>query len=129
MAKANPIPNRTTVWARKNPERMAANRKRWKEEGRTNARTLKYRYGMTNENYDTMLAAQGGVCSICALAGTVKEEKHALCVDHDHKTGAVRGLVCRAHNFLLGFAHDNLTEISAAYYYLKHYQTLQGGIP
>jgi len=84
--------------------------------------TMKYRYGITAEQYNQMMAAQGGVCVICAIAGTVKVEKRSLCVDHDHVTGRVRGLLCHRHNFLLGNAGDSLAELSAAYHYLNHYK-------
>ena len=115
---------------RKN-QRRAENRNEWlKKEAkyratRREANTVacrKYRYGISKEQYDALLAAQGGVCSICALAGTVKKEKRSLCVDHDHKTGKIRGLLCHAHNFLVGYAHDSLPELSAAYHYLKHHK-------
>jgi hypothetical protein len=50
--------------------------------------------GVTVEQYDAMLAAQGGGCAIC---GT-KPKTRRLDVDHDHKTGRVRGLLCHRCN-------------------------------
>jgi hypothetical protein len=47
-------------------------------------------YGITGEEYAALLRAQGGVCFICHR----KPGKKRLAVDHDHKTGAVRGLLC-----------------------------------
>jgi hypothetical protein len=54
--------------------------------------------GVDDERYAIMLADQGGGCAICGA--TPKSRR--LNVDHDHKTGAVRGLLCHACNrFLL----------------------------
>lgn len=116
--------HRSTEWRRKNPEKRAASEKRWKDDGRAQSRQLKYRYGITKEQYDAQLVAQGGVCPICALAGTVKPDEKDFCLDHNHKTGKPRALICRPHNFLLGLAHDNPAELAAAYHYLKHYEVI-----
>ncbi len=120
-APGEPV-HRSTEWIRKNPEKRAASERRWKEDGRNQSRQLKYRYGITKEQYDAQLISQGGVCPICALAGTVKPDEKELCVDHNHKTGKLRALVCRTHNFMLGMAHDNPAELVAAFHYLKHYE-------
>ena len=51
---------------------------------------LKRRYGITQEQYDALLRSQGGKCGICkCLPG-----RKRLCVDHDHATGRIRGLLC-----------------------------------
>ncbi len=54
---------------------------------------LKYRHGITPEQYDAMLAEQGGVCAICGEPPVIGFNKR-LHVDHDHKTGKRRGLLC-----------------------------------
>lgn len=72
-------------------------------------------YGLTIEDYNRMFLEQRGACSIC----NKKEEK--LCVDHDHKTGKVRGLLCLKCNFGLGFLQDSKILLSSACKYLdKH---------
>ncbi len=114
--------DRTTEWRRNNPKKYAAAVKRWKEDGRAKSRQLKYRHGITIEQYDTQLVAQGGVCPICALAGVVDPKETDFVVDHNHQTGQRRAIICRSHNFLLGLAHDNPLELAAAYHYLMHYQ-------
>ena len=55
-------------------------------------RASKYKrlFGITLEDYNRMLDEQGGVCDICKKP----PQKYRLAVDHDHKTGAVRGLLC-----------------------------------
>lgn len=66
---------------------------------------LKPRYGITIEEYDTMLAAQAGVCAICKQNppnGRILK----LAVDHDHATGEVRGLLCQRCNMALHFLEN-----------------------
>lgn len=59
---------------------------------------LAQRYGVTKPNWDTMLAAQAGLCALCDNPPAV--------VDHDHATGEVRGLLCGACNFKLAGLDD-----------------------
>jgi len=96
-------------------------------EGRTPERTkrqqrarLKRLYGITQAEYDCMYQSQDGVCKICRQPETlVRRGKVApLHVDHDHKTGKVRGLLCAACNNGLGHFRDNTTYLQAAIEYL-----------
>ena len=65
---------------------------------------LKRKYGMTVEQYDAMLKAQGGGCFIC---GRPPREDISLHVDHDHSTGRVRGILCFCcNNALADFKED-----------------------
>lgn len=77
-------------------------------------RHLKRRYGITEEDFQRMLEEQGGGCAICGL---VQHDK-PLHVDHDHNTGAVRGLLCLPCNTMLGKARDNINILSKAINYL-----------
>jgi len=67
---------------------------------------LKLRFNLTLEEYNLMLDAQGGVCKMCGMPETTRKnnsnEVRMLCVDHDHNTGAVRGLLCSRCNVNLG---------------------------
>jgi hypothetical protein len=67
---------------------------------------LKLRFNLTLEEYNLMLDAQGGVCKICGMPETTRknnsDEVRMLCVDHDHNTGKVRGLLCNKCNRSLG---------------------------
>jgi hypothetical protein len=54
---------------------------------------LRHKYDMTPEQYDSLLASQGGNCAICGDPPKVGQNKR-LHVDHDHATGKVRGLLC-----------------------------------
>ncbi|WP_084773465.1 endonuclease domain-containing protein [Nonomuraea candida] len=71
---------------------------------------LKRRYGITEDDFARMLARQGGLCAICQVVpGTF--------VDHCHRTGAVRGVLCFNCNNGLGHFGDNtvLLELAALY--------------
>lgn len=63
-------------------------------------KTLKYRYGITLDNYNRMFAEQNGCCKICNIHAS--ELKVPLQVDHSHITGVVRGLLCGLCNSRLG---------------------------
>jgi hypothetical protein len=76
---------------------------------------LRSKYSITEAIYKNMLAAQGGVCAICSRA----PKGLNLNVDHDHKTGQVRGLLCFFCNkYMIGRRrreHVVLFERAAAY--------------
>jgi hypothetical protein len=80
------------------------------------AQHLWARYHMTIEQYDERLAAQGGRCVFCDEPPV---GLYALSVDHDHDTGAVRGLLCVRHNTGLGAFGDNPAALRAAADYLE----------
>lgn len=76
---------------------------------------LKAKYGMTIADYKAMLARQEGRCAICGTA----EEK--LVVDHNHKTGKVRELLCHLCNAMIGCARENLGILANAITYLEQH--------
>lgn len=71
--------------------------------------------GLSPEWYDTQLFAQGGVCAIC---GEPPPANGRLCIDHNHTTGAVRGLLCNACNTGIGCLRENPKIFQAALQYL-----------
>jgi hypothetical protein len=81
---------------------------------RDRASALKQNYGLTVEDYNARLVAQGGVCAICG-----KTEKGYLRVDHDHATGRVRGLLCNYCNAALGQVQDNIAVLENMIAYLR----------
>lgn len=76
---------------------------------------LQKTYGITSEEYDEMLEAQGGVCKICGATPGARR----LAVDHCHDTGEIRGLLCYNCNSALGRFQDNIALLEAAIKYLK----------
>jgi coenzyme F420-reducing hydrogenase beta subunit len=85
----------------------------WYEQGRRNARLKKY-YGIGLKDYEKMLTEQGNVCAVCKKACVLR-----LSVDHCHKTGRVRGLLCRRCNQAIGLLSDDPGTALALYNYLK----------
>ena len=80
---------------------------------RTTGAMLRWKYGITLEDYRRMYASQQGRCAICLA------EYSVLSVDHDHETGAVRGLLCRDCNFAIGLLHDKADLADSAARYLR----------
>ena len=71
-------------------------------------------YGLTLEEYEAMLDEQIGVCAICKTSG-----EGNLAVDHDHKTGKIRGLLCKKCNSALGFFGDDYQLVKTAESYMR----------
>lgn len=87
-------------------------------------RYLLERYGITQADYERILAAQGGGCAICRKKRARPTKKNPnpphLPVDHDHKTGAIRGILCkRCNERLLTAALDKPDVLRAAAEYLE----------
>lgn len=76
-----------------------------------------YRYGVTAEQYAEAFERQGGCCAICGVHED--DLKKQLCIDHDHKTGAFRGLLCDPCNNGIGRFADDTDRLEAAVRYLK----------
>ena len=76
---------------------------------------LKQTYGISLADYDAMLYNQGGVCLICRQS----PDKMRLAVDHDHKTGKIRGLLCSNCNIALGAVNDDIEILCSMIGYLS----------
>lgn len=77
-------------------------------------------YGLTLAEYEAMVAERGGLCDICHRPETLTQRGKVkrLSVDHDHDTGAVRGLLCSACNRALGFLGDDPERVASAAAYI-----------
>lgn len=95
-----------------------AERRREQYVKRGRAEYLRRLYGIELEEFDRLLAEQGGRCAICQTPAPQADEK-AFCVDHDHVTGAVRGILCRPCNSGIGHLRDEPAIIRAALAYLE----------
>lgn len=86
---------------------------------------IKHAYGITLEEYDALMERQQKRCAICrtefAPEGCSPQEAQGrqACVDHDHKTKTVRGLLCFHCNTVLGKVHDDPDVLRAAAAYLE----------
>jgi hypothetical protein len=82
---------------------------------------LKKRYGLSIEQYNTLLDSQNGLCAVCQ-SKNADGRWDTFAVDHDHSTGLVRGLLCNGCNRAIGFMDDNPERLeSAAAYLRKHH--------
>jgi hypothetical protein len=90
-------------WRTKNPIRSLENQRRWLKENPD--RKLRYgmrRYGVDEEWFKAKLAEQNGTCALCEKTEDAKPgSRGRLSVDHDHATGANRGLLCNTCNMRL----------------------------
>jgi hypothetical protein len=109
---------RTQQWRRENPERYRAYRTEYnaRPERKRRMRDAYYRrtFGISADEVDRLIAAQGGVCAIC---GTTPEREASWHVDHCHQSGRVRGVLCLNCNQGLGKLGESpeLLERAAAY--------------
>ncbi len=78
-------------------------------------------FGIDLAEYQRLFVEQKGVCAICSQPETEKRggKTKWLAVDHDHSTGAVRGLLCTACNKGIGLLQDSVAVLTSAIAYLK----------
>lgn len=103
-------------WQRRHPEQSARHKR--------NCHLIK-KFGITIEEAEQLLLAQGSVCAVC-LHPISDIRGYSPHVDHDHATGKVRGILCFSCNRGLGAFRDNIGHLGAAIEYLKR---TTGGTP
>lgn len=96
-------------YRKKNRKKAKKSTELWRLTDNGRNKTLLRSYGITLQQYNEMLEKQGGVCAICLQPERMvhKGKVKRLCVDHDHKTGKVRGILCHRCNTTLGMYEDN----------------------
>lgn len=95
-------------WARR-PKQPASSAKRLAH--------LHSKYGISPATKRWMFEDQHGCCAICGS----QQNFESICVDHDHTTGVIRGLLCKPCNSLLGHARENIKVLEQAVAYLAPY--------
>lgn len=92
-------------WQQENKDHLHAYRREYRKGRKAEDRDahLRRTFGITQADYDELLARQGGGCGICGKP----PGKISLHVDHDHETGEIRGLLCVGCNNALGQFHDD----------------------
>lgn len=82
---------------------------------------MKKKYGLGIDSYESMLSSQNGLCAICGNLETaiINGKIKNLCIDHDHVTGKIRGLLCQNCNQMIGHGQDNSEILEAGAAYLK----------
>jgi hypothetical protein len=77
---------------------------------------LRRKYGVT---WEELVTKYGTSCNICGRTRAGNGKDYRLSVDHDHKTGRIRGLLCSPCNRALGFFEDDPTRMAVAIRYLQ----------
>lgn len=116
------------AWRAANPERARANNragtKRFREQNPERYREhcrrarLKKAFGISIEEYEALLAAQGGKCATCDST-EADSRGWRLHTDHDHATGRIRGLLCGPCNRAIGLLNDDAERFAALAQYLS----------
>lgn len=108
--------NVTRIWNQENKEKLYEQNKAIRLVNPENQfwYHIKWKYKLSKEAYLEMFTAQNGCCAIC-----FKVEQEKLCVDHNHVTNKIRGLLCRGCNRHLGHFQDSITIVANAIDYIK----------
>lgn len=77
----------------------------------------KYKYNLSAQAFKALYCAQNGICGICKSHLEFRSKK--TCVDHDHATGMIRGVLCANCNWALGHFRDSTKYLASAIDYLK----------
>jgi len=77
---------------------------------------LRVEHGLTPEAYEALFQAQNGLCAICFRPCNTHKN---LSIDHDHKSGKIRGLLCRNCNCAIGQAREDVTILKSMIAYLE----------
>lgn len=83
-------------------------------------KNIKSKFNLTIEQYNNILMKQKNKCKICGNKFGDKFKK--ACIDHNHKTGEVRALLCKSCNIGLGYFKDNSFILFKAIKYLEEYK-------
>lgn len=112
-AKRSPVAREALV-----AKRFDADETRRKVRRKSSVRyRLKSRYGISEAEYMRLVDAQGNCCAVCGA--TENTEGRLWCVDHDHSTGAIRGLLCTRCNVGIGALGDTAEGVRRALDYLE----------
>jgi hypothetical protein len=105
---------------KKNKEKVNAASKNWYQDNKeaVSVSNRKRKYGISSEEYDTMLEEQDNKCKICLVSFTNLSPQH-IHTDHCHTTNKIRGLLCNFCNVGLGHFKDDPKLLLKASIYLN----------
>jgi hypothetical protein len=120
VANPEPTKERVKAWQAANMDRHLENQRRRRArpdvKAKNRADHLRRKYGITQADYEALLARQNGGCAICRRK---PNEKISLHVDHEHDSGRIRGLLCFRCNNALGDLGDDPVQLQRAIAYLS----------
>lgn len=132
------IAKRNKEWKKANPYKVSLHNKTYKRKHKESTKIhnktyklkhkdeslgyrLKNKYGLSVNEYKRTLILQDNQCAICGKHFTSQNGSLKVCVDHDHKTGKIRGLLCGNCNVGLGMLGDSVTILNNAIKYLENF--------
>lgn len=100
-------------------------KRKWYEQNQNKNRNTKYqkKFGISLNDALDILKKQKGLCGICKLPIEMGPKTH---LDHNHKTGKIRGFLCQKCNHGLGLFQDSEDFLKSAVKYLKKYNLKNG---
>lgn len=116
--------NYNKEWKAKNPgkvKQMEHNKRAKQKYSR-----FKKKYGLSEDQYIQLVAQQNGRCRLCKRHFDEDDRAYRSVVDHDHKTGIVRGLLHNNCNAGLGYFEDDPDILEAAWAYITAYRKRSG---
>ena len=109
-------PEYQAAWRAANPDKVESYSRKY---------YLREKYGMTLEDYVELWNKQDGKCWACGQVERIKDRtgrvRKWLSVDHDHRTGKIRGLLCHHCNAVLGHANDDIELLKRLTEYLEEH--------
>jgi hypothetical protein len=119
---------RSRDYHQKHKERLSKYHKQWQKDNREHARFKKVlrNFGLSSDKYQQIMEEQNNLCAICRKPETRRDKRTGhimrLSVDHDHRNGVVRGLLCGACNAALGHFDDDCDRLRSAINYILDYR-------
>jgi hypothetical protein len=120
------VKSSSSIWYSKNKKRAKLAQKEWHSKNSDHVRNnaLLRNFGITLDEYNSILLKQNSVCALCERPEVAIDNRTGkiknLSVDHDHKTGKVRGLLCHEYNTGIGkLQEDPLLLLKASKYVVK----------
>jgi len=104
-----------------------AYRKKWRSQPHVRERdreyavrfSKRYRYGMNWDQFQAMLDRAGGKCEVCRKPFEHRSQRNGACIDHNHETGEIRGLLCHSCNRAIGLLGDCPERLEKMILYLR----------
>lgn len=119
--------NGVSAWCKECTKLVASDKQKADKDGvkiRNRKSKLKRAFGLTVQQYDEMLVAQGGRCALCG--SDFPGGRGRFVVDHCHDTGKIRGLLCNLCNVGLGALRDSPQLLQKAIHYLGRNHGFRG---
>lgn len=110
------------AWRIVNAHKVRARAALWRKKNKAKIRDyqLQASYGLTSAQWESVFEKQSRRCAICSATEPTRTGRRAALwsTDHDHTTGAIRGILCVACNLFLGYGQDDPSLFQKAVHYL-----------